>query len=239
MSESIGNPNIQQLRLRMILNLLQAVDLQNNHQDILNDLFNSHEVKDSPISDDFLESLTPFEITTENESCSICLEELHPGDNVIKLPCKDKSHYFHIGDKNEECDGIYPWLQKNNTCPVCRCEFPKKETPDQPEINPDQPEINPDQPEINPERPEINPERPEYSELHQAGEDLIGIMAMLHTIHVPVLNNLGIQNEDIEPAPLPQDSPLVQVSAFINETDSMNENDYGLQTALYESMRYS
>ena len=46
------------------------------------------------------------------------------GDEVVELPCIDK-HYFHI--KREGCDGIYPWLKNNATCPMCRHEFPSQE----------------------------------------------------------------------------------------------------------------
>ena len=57
-------------------------------------------------------------------TCGVCLDELKEGEDVLELPCKDK-HYFHI--KNEVCDGIYPWLKDNNTCPLCRHEFPSDE----------------------------------------------------------------------------------------------------------------
>ena len=57
-------------------------------------------------------------------TCGICLDELQLGEDVIELPCKDK-HYFHI--KNNDCDGIYPWLKENNTRPLCRTQFPSIE----------------------------------------------------------------------------------------------------------------
>jgi E3 ubiquitin-protein ligase RNF115/126 len=42
--------------------------------------------------------------------CTICIEELKKGDQVIYLPCK---HWFH-----EECAHL--WLREHNTCPICR-----------------------------------------------------------------------------------------------------------------------
>tara|TARA_B100000287_G_C20349557_1_gene669210 strand:+ start:23 stop:481 length:459 start_codon:yes stop_codon:yes gene_type:complete len=66
------------------------------------------------------------------------MEEFKEGEEVYKLPCNDNSHYFHIDKKsnNCECSGIEEWFSENNTCPICRTEFPydeiKKELP--PEI---------------------------------------------------------------------------------------------------------
>ncbi|KAI2635443.1 hypothetical protein GGS21DRAFT_82667 [Xylaria nigripes] len=42
--------------------------------------------------------------------CTICIEEVHAGDEVSVLPC---GHWFH-----EECAGL--WLKQHNSCPVCR-----------------------------------------------------------------------------------------------------------------------
>ena len=56
-------------------------------------------------------------LANEVLTCGICLDELQEGQDVIELPNTDK-HYFHI--KTSECDGIYPWLKGNNTCPMCR-----------------------------------------------------------------------------------------------------------------------
>ncbi|KAH6672769.1 hypothetical protein F5X68DRAFT_42545 [Plectosphaerella plurivora] len=42
--------------------------------------------------------------------CTICIEELKKGDEVIYLPCK---HWFH-----EQCAHL--WLREHNTCPICR-----------------------------------------------------------------------------------------------------------------------
>ncbi|KAK0718175.1 hypothetical protein B0T26DRAFT_317932 [Lasiosphaeria miniovina] len=42
--------------------------------------------------------------------CTICIEELHKGDQVLFLPCK---HWFHG-------DCVKLWLRQHNTCPICR-----------------------------------------------------------------------------------------------------------------------
>ncbi|KAI1258874.1 hypothetical protein F5Y18DRAFT_433893 [Xylariaceae sp. FL1019] len=42
--------------------------------------------------------------------CTICIDDVKLGDEVIVLPCK---HWFH-----EECASL--WLKQHNSCPVCR-----------------------------------------------------------------------------------------------------------------------
>ncbi|KAI0470192.1 hypothetical protein F4859DRAFT_515720 [Xylaria cf. heliscus] len=42
--------------------------------------------------------------------CTICIDEVKVGDEVMVLPCK---HWFH-----EECASL--WLKQHNSCPVCR-----------------------------------------------------------------------------------------------------------------------
>jgi len=85
-------------------------------------------------SKDFINSLSVQKATPEmiekKITCGICLEELQENEDIIELPCEDK-HYFHI--KKEECEGIYPWLKDNHTCPLCRHEFPSEEKEVQPD----------------------------------------------------------------------------------------------------------
>ena len=77
---------------------------------------------------DFINSLSVQKVSEElveqKTTCGVCLDELTVGEDIIELPCQDK-HYFH--SKKEECGGIYPWLKENNTCPLCRHEFPSEE----------------------------------------------------------------------------------------------------------------
>lgn len=42
--------------------------------------------------------------------CSVCMDDVHTGDEVVELPCH---HWFH-----EACVGA--WLGEHNTCPICR-----------------------------------------------------------------------------------------------------------------------
>jgi len=88
---------------------------------------------------DFINSLSVQKVSEElvekKTTCGVCLDELTLGEDIVELPCQDK-HYFHI--KKEECGGIYPWLKENNTCPLCRHEFPSEEKKvEQEEIGPE------------------------------------------------------------------------------------------------------
>lgn len=80
------------------------------------------------------EVIADEEFISKEKQCSICLDEFKLGDKYIKLPCQteneDEKHIFHSG--NDTCSGIKPWLERNNTCPMCRTEFPKQDNP----INP-------------------------------------------------------------------------------------------------------
>ena len=54
--------------------------------------------------------------TSENTDCSVCLEKMNHGDNIIQLIC---GHIYH-----KDCvDG---WLLNHNTCPNCRKSIIKK-----------------------------------------------------------------------------------------------------------------
>ena len=101
---------------------------QTFEEQIVNQTFNQQNKYKKVCSKDFINSLSVQKVTKEmvekKITCGICLDELKEGEEIIELPCKDK-HYFHI--KNDVCDGIYPWLKDNNTCPLCRHEFPSDE----------------------------------------------------------------------------------------------------------------
>jgi len=110
----------------------------NINDELLNRSFHEQGNTMKPLCSKFLEGLeeTTIDNNDDNNTCSICLEELKEGDIVIKLPCNGKPHHFH-SNKTEECDGIIPWLKGNNTCPVCRCEFPEEKN----NLNDSPPEI--------------------------------------------------------------------------------------------------
>merc|ERR1712223_2366152 len=69
----------------------------------------------------FINSLPDLIISSKDQlddgkECAVCLKAPELGDTQLKLPC---SHKFH-----KDC--VMKWLQKINSCPMCRCEFPKE-----------------------------------------------------------------------------------------------------------------
>ena len=114
-------------------------------------------------SQEFLNNLKEFKVDEEflekRLQCSICLEDFKLNDECILLDCNENKHIFHKG--NENCSGIKTWLERNNTCPMCRTEFPKDNT-DPPDlenifyINTDIDEDNDEETQVNNE-PIINP----------------------------------------------------------------------------------
>ncbi|KAL1207868.1 E3 ubiquitin-protein ligase RING1-like [Cardamine amara subsp. amara] len=52
--------------------------------------------------------------STDEEECTVCLEEFNNGARVVTLPCQ---HYFH-----DEC--AVKWFETNHVCPLCRFELP-------------------------------------------------------------------------------------------------------------------
>ena len=115
--------------LSSIINILNTPVINGDLNNILQSSFN--EVKDieKPTNINFIKSLKEhtFSEDDENISCGICLETFKKGEKAIILPCKQTPHYFHKGDNSEDCGGILPWLNNNNTCPICRDEFPIEE----------------------------------------------------------------------------------------------------------------
>jgi hypothetical protein len=86
------------------------------------------------VSEVFLNNLDEFTVDSEfankEVQCSICLDEFKEGDKCIRLPCKSEPHIFHSG--SDSCSGVKPWLARNNTCPMCRHEFPIDNQPVRP-----------------------------------------------------------------------------------------------------------
>ena len=64
------------------------------------------------------EKYTKKDTKSKNEkpSCCICIADIGIGDLTLMLPC---GHLFH-----DPC--VVGWLEKNNTCPVCRFELPSE-----------------------------------------------------------------------------------------------------------------
>jgi E3 ubiquitin-protein ligase RNF115/126 len=57
--------------------------------------------------------------------CSVCMDDVHIGDEVVMLPC---SHWFH-----EACASA--WLGEHNTCPICRKGIEGDDAPSSPPLN--------------------------------------------------------------------------------------------------------
>lgn len=115
------------------MGIIHLLNMLNNgmNTNILERSFNDQgEPVAKPCSTSFVDKLEKKIITNEdvdnNMCCAICQDSFKLGEKVIKLPCKDP-HYFHYEAETDICEGILPWLKDNNSCPVCRCEFPKKE----------------------------------------------------------------------------------------------------------------
>ena len=58
-------------------------------------------------------SIQPSDVA-QSSKCPVCLLPFDVDEEVVLMPCK---HRFHEG-----C--MLPWLQKTNSCPVCRYELP-------------------------------------------------------------------------------------------------------------------
>tara|TARA_Y100001970_G_C14139895_1_gene806479 strand:- start:13 stop:663 length:651 start_codon:yes stop_codon:yes gene_type:complete len=125
---------------------------------IINELDEENKDCLRPMCNKFKESLKKIKIKEDNDlSCAICQEKFKNDEIVIQLPCKGDGHYFHFDEG--ECPGLKPWIEINNTCPVCRTEFPQEKVIECPEPEPDdEPEPEPDdEPQPEPE-PDDEPE---------------------------------------------------------------------------------
>jgi hypothetical protein len=144
-------------------NLLNYIELLNrvHNINIIDASLRDQGNRMKPCSSSFVEKLEKVVITNEdvdnNLCCAICQDSFKLGEKVIKLPCKDP-HYFHYKSDEEECGGILPWLKDNNSCPICREEFPEEDIP-VPDENFDQAT---DDPEVSEDTPEVTEQLIEY-----------------------------------------------------------------------------
>ena len=110
---------------------VNLINMLNQHSDILNRSFNDQGRCSKPCSGSFVKELDKVIITNEDVDnglcCAICQDYFKMGERAIKLPCKDP-HYFHCDTSEEICGGILPWLEDNNSCPICREEFPDEDS---------------------------------------------------------------------------------------------------------------
>ena len=131
MEENIENNlenNIPHPLFRLMMQSVMTIPDQNNNVEQRS--FNEQKSKIKPCASNFIESLEDMTINEDdiknNLSCAICQESFKLNEIIKELPCKPNQHYFHF--KNDECEGIIPWLKLNNTCPICRFEFPEGES---------------------------------------------------------------------------------------------------------------
>ncbi|GBP05480.1 E3 ubiquitin-protein ligase RNF181 [Eumeta japonica] len=67
-----------------------------------------------PASKKAVEELSDITINTTGKQCPVCLKKFSNGEKVKLMPCE---HSFH-----STC--ILTWLNKTNSCPLCRHELP-------------------------------------------------------------------------------------------------------------------
>ena len=61
-------------------------------------------------------SRTVLKKNLEPPTCTVCCEHIQLGKKGMFMPC---GHIYHP-------DCLKPWLETNNSCPVCRFELPKE-----------------------------------------------------------------------------------------------------------------
>lgn len=180
--------------LRLFMQSLLEIPF-NNEEDILDRSFQEQKSKTTPCSIDFINKLEELDITEENIkdnlSCAICQDKFKVGEKIISVPCKPMPHYFHI--QNENCGGIIPWLETNNTCPICRTEFPKEK------IEEEEKQIDEDLEYTNSNSSSINASNINEDNINNFLNNFLNIplVPVVNTIHI---DQDGFINEDIEEA---------------------------------------
>jgi len=134
--------NQNNINIINFLNLLN--NNNNNNNNILNRSFNDQGGAKKHCSASFVNELKQVEITNEDVDnklcCAICQDNFKMGEKVLKLPCQDP-HYYHFESDKELCEGILPWLKDNNSCPICREEFPEAQCDQEKQENMEPPDM--------------------------------------------------------------------------------------------------
>ena len=94
-------------------------------ENIINESFLNQSVDRKPTSKEAMESLKCYKCDVDDDTCCICQLNIDKDDEIVELPC---GHKFH--GNNCECPGIMPWLEDNNTCPLCKHELPSIDADD-------------------------------------------------------------------------------------------------------------
>lgn len=122
-AEGAGLPPALQGLFRAMLNPVNArsgdaVYSQEALDQIISNLMDQHQTSNAPgpasaeaIAALPKKKLGEKELGAEGKGeCSVCMDDVSLGDEVVSLPC---GHWFH-----EVCAGM--WLGEHNTCPICR-----------------------------------------------------------------------------------------------------------------------
>lgn len=121
--------------------LMNLPIMNEEEMDIEQRSFDEQKSTETPTKKEYLDQLQTKIVTKQmvddNECCCICQDVLDEGQEAYVLPC---NHMFHLGG-DDKCNGIKRWLEKNNTCPICRELLPAEEVIEPDETNePDEPD---------------------------------------------------------------------------------------------------
>jgi len=125
-----NHPFVQLFRMPIInLNGMQGMNFGNMNMgdyawgpmtQIIANLVDPNHHGPPPAAQSEIDALPELEVTQEMidsdkvvTDCAVCKEEFQVSEKVLKLPC---DHLYHR-------DCILPWLERHNTCPVCRFEL--------------------------------------------------------------------------------------------------------------------
>ena len=219
----------------------------NPENNIFEQSFNSQKPTITPLCKEFkqtLEEHTVDEHDLENElSCAICQESFLLNEKIIKLPCDGTSHFFHKGKKEEICNGIFPWFEEHNTCPVCRENFPEEKVNEDISVEEDYSEDIP-VPNGNFDTENNDNDLNEEEENNLISEFLSGITNIdeggeeedvenPETMIENFINQLMGSTENQQDIRIIPSNPLIQI--LNNVQQEMNE-DYQLQQAIQRSI---
>lgn len=203
---------------------VNLINMLNQHSNILDRSFNDQGGCSKPCSASFVDKLEKVIITNEDVDnelcCAICQDKFKMGERAIRLPCKDP-HFFHCETSEDVCGGILPWLKDNNSCPICREQFPEEESDTDTTIPiPDESFDG-----------EVNASHVNQSE-EDVNEAIDDIIQRLFTIR-PITDTLPLPDQPLPPINLRHTIYIPLVLPEINHSD---ENDPELQEAIRQSL---
>lgn len=86
-----------------------------------------------PSCEQFLKGCLLTSTTTDEEPCSICLEEYEVAPTVTVTGVEQESHLWHTLCQTPSCGHkfgfscLFTWAKEHNTCPMCRQEMYQQE----------------------------------------------------------------------------------------------------------------